>query len=271
MLEVYYYKNSICSERVLMTLAEKGIEDWVPRQVKLFEGEQFNPDYLKINPKAQVPTLVHDGGIVRESSLICDYLDDLYPEPPLKPGALLDIARMREWIKESDEAGYQGVAALSFTAVFRARLMGMSEEAREARWASQTDLARTQRQRSCVLEGLGSPYALLALVAWEDIFAKMDKALAHGRPWLMGDDFTLADLNLAPFVARLDALMLLPVWLGERPHARTWWERMTARPTYQQANVGPAAGEEMETHAREGRKIAARAGEMLTDYLAGVG
>ncbi len=268
MLEVYYNENSICSERVLMTLAEKGIEDWVPRPVKLIAGEQFNPDYLKLNPKAQVPTLVHDGAIVRESSLICDYLDELYPEPPLKPGALRDIARLREWVKESDEAGYQGVAALSFTAVFRARLLGLGTEALEARWAAQTDLGRTQRQRSCVELGLESPHALLALVAWESIFAKMEKALADGRPWLMGDQFGLADLNLIPFVARLDALTLLPVWLARRPHARAWWRSAMARPSYAGANVGPAAGEERATHAREGEKIAGRAAEMLGEYLA---
>ena len=109
MLELYYFENSICSERALMTLAEKGVTDWVAHHVHLFEGQQFNPEYLKLNPKAQVPTLVHDGEVIRESSVITDYLDDLYPEPPLKPSKLSKIAQMREWIKESDEAGFEGV------------------------------------------------------------------------------------------------------------------------------------------------------------------
>ena len=61
MLELYYFENSICSERALMTLAEKGVTDWVAHHVHLFAGQQFNPEYLKLNPKAQVPTLVHDG------------------------------------------------------------------------------------------------------------------------------------------------------------------------------------------------------------------
>ena len=70
MLELYYFENSICSERALMTLAEKSVTDWVPHHVHLFERQQFDPEYLKLNPKAQVPTLVHDGEIIRESSLI---------------------------------------------------------------------------------------------------------------------------------------------------------------------------------------------------------
>ena len=82
MIELYYFENSICSERVLMTLAEKSATDWVPRHIHLFKREQFDPAYLKLNPKAQVPTLVHEGEVIRESSIICDYLDDLYPDPP---------------------------------------------------------------------------------------------------------------------------------------------------------------------------------------------
>ncbi len=109
-----------------------GVTDWVAHHVHLFEGQQFNPEYLKLNPKAQVPTLVHDGEVIRESSVITDYLDDLYPEPPLKPSNLAKIAQMREWIKESDESGFEGVASLSFVTVFRAKLMGMSESDRAA-------------------------------------------------------------------------------------------------------------------------------------------
>ena len=105
MIELYYFENSICSERVLMTLAEKRATDWVPHHIHLFKREQFDPAYLKLNPKAQVPTLVHDGEVIRESSIICDYLDDLYPDPPLKPESSSAIARMREWIKEATKPG----------------------------------------------------------------------------------------------------------------------------------------------------------------------
>ena len=82
MLELYYLEeaDSICSNRVLMTLQEKHIVDWVPKKMVLLDRDQFKPEYLKINPKAQVPTLVHDGKAIRESSIICDYLDDLEAE-----------------------------------------------------------------------------------------------------------------------------------------------------------------------------------------------
>ena len=255
MLEVYYYENSICSERALMALAEKHIEDWVPHHIDLFKREQFNPAYLKLNPKAQVPTLVHDGQVIRESSVIADYIDDLKKEHPLKPSGRIASAQMQEFIKDADEAGFQGVASLSFTAVFRHKLMAMSEADRNAYWAGQTELERTQRQQSCVFEGLDSPYAQRAIASWERTFGNIEKSLADGRRWLMGNTFTLAEVNLAPFVARLDGLRMLPVWLDERPKTAAWWDAVKARPSYAKARVGPSAGEG-ETYAREGGKLA---------------
>jgi glutathione S-transferase len=85
----------------------------------------------------------------------------------------------------------------------------------------------------------------------------------------MGNEFTLADLNFVPFAARLDALCLLPIWFEARPHVGAWWERTRARPSYAQANVGPAMGEEMETYNREGQKIVDGAAEMLAAHKAG--
>ncbi len=272
MLELYYFENSICSERPKMALAEKGVTDWVPHHIHLFKGEQFDPEYLKLNPKAQVPTLVHDGEVIRESSLICDYLDDLYPGPPLKPAAPAAIARMREWIKEADEAGFEGVASLSFVAVFRAKLLAMSDHDRQAYWDGQTVLERTQRQKSCVHEGMDSPYVMRAITTWERIFAKIDRTIAENGPWLMGDRFTLADLNLSTFVARLDGMTLVEPWLAERPHARAWWRAVKARPSYTQANVGPS-GEETEPMRVEGAKIVdalnRKRAEYVTKYGAG--
>ena len=266
MLELYYYENSICSERALMALAEKQIEDWVPRHIDLFKREQFSPAYLRLNPKAQVPTLVHDGQVIRESSIICDYLDDLKAEHPLKPTDRIASAQMQEIIKDADEAGYQGIASLSFVAVFRAKLMAMTDTDRNAYWAGQTDIERTQRQQSCVFDGLDSPYALRAIATWERIFASIEAVLTDNRRWIMGDAFTLAEINLAPFIARLDGLRMLPVWLDDRPRTRVWWAAVKARPSFAAARVGPSAGE-ADTYELEGSKAVADLRQRRAAYL----
>ena len=58
MIKLYYLEeaDSIRSNRVLMTLAEKGIDDWIPQKLVLLNRDQFKPEYLKLNPEAQVPT-----------------------------------------------------------------------------------------------------------------------------------------------------------------------------------------------------------------------
>jgi glutathione S-transferase len=70
----------------------------------------------------------------------------------------------------------------------------------------------------------------------------------------MGEAFTLAEVTLAPFIARLAGLRMLPVWLDERPRTRAWWQSVQARPSYAQARVGPSAGEAA-VYAREGAKV----------------
>ena len=101
MLKVYSFNNSICTQKVFITLAEKGLS-YETQNVNLFANEQFTPEYLKINPKGVVPALDHDGQIVIESSLICEYIDECFPDHPLVPGDAFSRARMRLWSKIVD-------------------------------------------------------------------------------------------------------------------------------------------------------------------------
>ena len=69
--------NSVCAQKVRITMLEKKL-DWKTHEVNLFTCEQYSPEYLKLNPKGVVPTLVVDGQPIIESSLICEYLDEKY-------------------------------------------------------------------------------------------------------------------------------------------------------------------------------------------------
>lgn len=255
MLELYYYENSVCAERAVMTLAEKKIHDWVPHHLNLFEGEHFSPEYMKLNPKGVVPTLVHDGHVIRESALICDYIDDLAEPNPLKPSRPAEVARMREWVKDSDDYVFEAVGSLSFASVFRARMLQMEPEQRAEHWRRQNVIDRVLRQVVCVEQGLDSPYVIRAIASWERTCGHIEEALSDGRPWLMGEQFTLADLCYAPFVARIAGLKMLAVWLDERPLSQAWWERLSSRPSFMEADVGPSQ-DEKELYAREGAKVA---------------
>ena len=84
MIEFYDNDMSVCAQKVRLVLAIKGL-DHERRSLDLRAGDQFKPDYLKLNPKAVVPTIVDNGIPIIESTVIIAYLDDAYPEPPLKP------------------------------------------------------------------------------------------------------------------------------------------------------------------------------------------
>ena len=68
-----------------MCLAEKGL-DWESRHVDIFAFENYEPAYTRLNPKAVVPTLDHDGNVLIESNIILEYLEDVFPKQvPLRP------------------------------------------------------------------------------------------------------------------------------------------------------------------------------------------
>ena len=127
-LELYHSAHSTCSQKVRLCLAEKGL-DWTPHELHFASRDHLQPEYLRLNPNGVVPTLVHDGEPVIESSVICEYLDDIFPEPALTPRDALGKARMRAWICYMNEVPTVAVRVPSFNRVFRPlRYEKMSEE-----------------------------------------------------------------------------------------------------------------------------------------------
>jgi glutathione S-transferase len=101
MLELYDNTNSVCAQKIRIALAEKGLQ--AKQHLMTLRGDQFDPSYMKLNPSAVVPTLVHDGHVITESSVILYYLDEAFPDKPLMPKAPLDRAKVRMFNKLIDE------------------------------------------------------------------------------------------------------------------------------------------------------------------------
>ena len=77
MLTLYHGRTSVCSLKVRLALAEKGV-DFESRLLTL-RGDQYDPAYMKLNPNGVVPTLVHDDKVVIESTVIMHYVDECFP------------------------------------------------------------------------------------------------------------------------------------------------------------------------------------------------
>jgi glutathione S-transferase len=84
MLYLYHGTTSVCAIKVRLTIAEKALP-WRGEVLWLQRGDQYRPDYLRLNPNAVVPTLVHDGKVIIESKLIMEYLDETFSDIPLMP------------------------------------------------------------------------------------------------------------------------------------------------------------------------------------------
>jgi len=102
MLVLHHAWRSSASRRVRLCIEEKGLA-YEGHVVNLEAMEHHSPEYLKINPNGVIPALIHDGRPLYESGTICEYLDEVFPEPPLRPDNAYDRATMRNWIRHVDE------------------------------------------------------------------------------------------------------------------------------------------------------------------------
>ena len=121
-LELYHNDMSTCAQKVRLTLSEKEL-DWKSHHLDLRKGESRTLDYKKLNPKAVVPTLIDDGKIICESTVIMEYLEDAYPNKSVMPTEPIARARVRNWIKQLDEGLHAAVATISGTVAFRHQMI----------------------------------------------------------------------------------------------------------------------------------------------------
>jgi glutathione S-transferase len=251
-LELYHHGSSACAAKVRFALAEKALA-WTSRYVDILKGEQFEPTFLALNPKAVVPVLVHDGAVIVESTVICEYLEETFPKNPIYPATPLERARVRVWTKAVDEELHPACSAITYIVSHRHTILrngaGSFEEFL-ARGAGEGAAARTLKWQWIQL-GLDAPGAADKIRLYDAYLRKMEEALGDSE-WLVGDRFSMADIALAPYVNRLAALAMRGLWTGGRlPRVERWFERVSARPTFRPAFVDwllPDLGAEMRSN-----------------------
>jgi glutathione S-transferase len=188
---------------------------------------------LKLNPNAVVPTLVDDGVVIIESTVINEYLDDAYFSPPLRPADAVARARMRLWTKQLDEGVHAATSVLSSCIAFRYQKLARGEEELRKFHEQMPDSKKRERSWETITKGVASIYFADAAKRFDKLLADMETALAQAS-WLAGDEFSLADIGHAPYITRLDHLQLHFLW-DRRPHIPAWYERLRQRPAYKQA------------------------------------
>lgn len=232
MIELYHNDMSVCAQKVRFALAEKKLA-WESHHLNLRAGDQQKPEYLKLNPHALVPTLVDDGQVIIESTVINEYLDDAYPEPGLKAPAAASRARMRLWTKQLDEGVHAATSVVSSAIAFRYQKLAIGMEALEEFHKKMPDPVKREKSWENVTKGVESCFFPEAILRFDKLLGDMEAAL-RDLPWLAGKEFSLADIGYAPYVTRLDHLQLQFLW-DQRPHIPKWYDRLRERSAYGEA------------------------------------
>ena len=234
MIELYHFGFSTCSQKVRLVLAEKGL-DFVSHEVDLLGGAQHDPEYVKLNPNHVVPTLVHDGTALIESTLINEYLDEAFPDTPMRPSDPRGRHSVRLWTKLLDEKVQAAIAVVTFAIGPRNLLLQQPAEIRDATIDAMPDPAQRAARRSVIELGVEAPEFAGALATMVALLDQVEATITPER-WLSGESFGLADAAALPYVLRLDHLAMGPLLSTDaRPALADWYGRVRARRSFETA------------------------------------
>ena len=205
MIRLYHFWQSGNAREVRIVLAEKGLE-YESVVVDVMKGESRTPDFLRMNPFGKIPVLVDGDVTLYEASIINEYLDEQYPDPPLLPRSPAARARVRETIYWATRHLHANLGPVLVETLLK------SEPQRD-----QEMIAKRTRAIVAARAGL--------------------EARIGDRPWICGD-FSLADAALAPHVAALGMIGLEPD--PALPRFNAWVERLQARPSFAKSG-GPGS------------------------------
>ena len=197
---LYHLPLSPFSRKVRLVLAEKRL----PFEMKIEKVWERRPEYLALNPACTVPTLIEENGLViADSGVICEYLDEAYPEEPLMGRTLAERVEVRRLVAWFDGKFAREVTANLVGEKFMKRLLGR-----------------------------GNPEASVLRIGYANLRHHLDYIgwLAETRKWLGGAFLSMADFSAAAHLSALD--FASDVDWSISPATHDWYARMKSRPSF---------------------------------------
>jgi glutathione S-transferase len=228
MLTIYNFGPIANSLKPLLSLYEKGLE-FRSRPLNMAEFEHYEDWFKRINPSGLVPALEHDGKMIGESTVICEYLEDAFPDaPPLRPRDAYGTAQMRLWTKWVDEYFMNCVSTVGWHMIVGKMIAGYTDEEFEAKVANiptHEQKLKWRRARK------GFPQELVDDETRKIAYSvkKLDARLAESA-WLAGPEYSLADI--CNFSIANGMQYAFSQWVNARdtPHLIDWIGRINDRP-----------------------------------------
>jgi glutathione S-transferase len=200
MLKLYYAPGT-CALASHITLAESGA-DYITERIDFRTNQQNSPEYLAINPKGRVPTLVTDRGVLTETPAMLAFIAQSFPNAKLAPF----------------EDAYAFAQAQSFNSYLCSTVhTNHAHKMRGARWA--TDESSFADMKRKVPQTVGAAFALI------------ERDMLKG-PWVMGETYTICDPYLFTLAGWLEGDS---VDIATLPKVADHRKRMADRPAVQKA------------------------------------
>lgn len=243
-IELYHAGLTTCSKKARLCLNEKGLE-YTSHYVNLRGFENHTPEYLALNPNGVVPTLIHDGQPVVESTFINEYIDEVFPGPSLTPSDPLLRAKMRSWSKMADDYGLAAVRIPTWSRTKLETITALKESDGLDEVVARIPLQdHRDKYRQIAAGGFSQKEFDDAYAKMDFVYDRVEKALEEGGPYLVGDMFTLADINMLPFIDQFAKYRPQLFEDGAHPKTREWLELIMARPAvikvYNPSDEAPA-------------------------------
>lgn len=237
MLELYHAEPAANSMKPLICLKEKGLE-FVSHDVDLLKFEQHSPKFVAINPNGQVPVLVHDANIITESTVINEYLDDVFPQVALRPANPVERARMRIWSKFVDEYFCPAVSMIGWHVMVR-RVARSIPKDRFRELLDRIPLAEQREKWATVAGDSFSPEQLTDSRRRIGVSVRRMEQILSQSLWLAGSTYSLADLNTYSMAAAVPRLASELMNEKDTPRCLSWLARMNERPAVKAALAMP--------------------------------
>ncbi len=230
-LVLYNFPQSTCSQKARLTLWEKQLR-FQDRIVDSTKREHLSDWYLKLNPNGVVPTLIHDDAVIIDSSVIMEYLDEVFTEVPLTPTDPVSRAHMRKWLRYFEEVPTPAVRVPSFNQYLSKRFDKLSQEQFDT-FVNNHPIRKQFYKKMRKEQGFDERETDSAIDRLCQTVDRMEKGLNQsGGPWLMGETLTLADFCIVPVLERMRDLGLADIW---RDHSlvTSWFGQVKKRPAYE--------------------------------------
>jgi len=226
MLQVYTWEPNSNSGKPLFALSEKGVE-FEYHYIDMLKFEQHTPEYLARNPAGTLPTMVHNGKIFTESTQICEYLENVFPQNSYVPKDPHERYLMRWWAGHG--AAWAGaLSVLGWSRIGRGPQRSQEEKdaiiariptkERQIAWSRAMNATFTEQQLADARQGVINGILM------------MNKRLSETRGYFAGATYSIADLCIFANAYRVHVQFGDVANDKTTPYYMDWLRKIYSRP-----------------------------------------